>query len=136
MWRSHLWEEIEDRFPGGDALSFVSAIFSVTEWSLFAQRYFETFVQIDESVRVDVTLTGAMNRLLVSAQPGVHLGGEFRSRVTTIHIEETVALSDLRTDAQSVARRIVRRLFEMFNWNDPREEMLRGWQEKLISGKL
>jgi hypothetical protein len=38
----------------------------------------------------------------------------------------------LRADPESVARGIIRRVFELFNWNDPDENMLRNWQQKLI----
>ena len=38
----------------------------------------------------------------------------------------------LRADPEAIARRIIRKIFELFNWNDPEESILAGWQERLI----
>jgi hypothetical protein len=139
IWTSQLWEDSKSwdsvgaNYGNQKVMSFISAIFSVSEWCLFAQRYFESLLPIDESIHFEVTLTGAFNRLLISADPLVQLAAEFRSKVDFIEIEETVSLSNLRTDPLLIARGIVRKLFELFNWNNPTEEMLANWQQKLIN---
>jgi acetyl-CoA carboxylase carboxyltransferase component len=52
--------------------------------------------------------------------------------VPEFEIYETVGVSELRADSEVIARRIVRRIFELFNWNDPDEKMLQSWQQKLL----
>ena len=46
-------------------------------------------------------------------------------------VGEPVGL-ELRADPEALGRGIIRRIFELFNWNDPDEQMLRDWQQKLI----
>lgn len=136
VWCSGLWEQNEGRFQGGNVLSFISAIYSTTEWVLFAQRYFESLLSIEDSIRIEVDLKNTMNQRLISADPLVSLYDEYRAKINSIHVEETSTVSELRTDPQSIARKIVRKLFEMFNWNNPPEEILISWQEKLISRRF
>jgi hypothetical protein len=134
LWCAQLWEDESDLAPKGRrVLSFISAIFSATEWTTFAQRYFEPLVPIEEPVYISVTLEGTLNRELISADRQVDLPAGYRAGVDMIPIQEIVPISELRTDPLPAARRIVRRLFEMFNWNDPSEAMLQTWQQDLLS---
>ena len=41
-------------------------------------------------------------------------------------------MAELRADPEALGRGIIRRIFELFNWNDHDEQMLRDWQQKLI----
>jgi hypothetical protein len=133
LWCSGVAEDVSQAYHDKNVLSFIRVIYSTTEWMLFAKRYFESLLSLEESIRFKVSLTGTLGRSLISADPLVDLFENYQAQVPSIEVEEQITLSDLRSDAEAVGRRIARRIFELFNWNDPGEEMLHVWQQKLIN---
>ena len=113
-------------------LSFLGVIYAVTEWMTFAQRSYEGFLPIEASIRADVSLTGAMNRSLISTYPATPIPFDFTSRIDTVSVNEQVEMTELRSNTLGVARIFIRRIFELFNWNDPSDKMLEGWQRDLV----
>jgi hypothetical protein len=113
-------------------MSFIGLIYSVTEWVLFAKRFFESILAVQESVLLTVRASGMKGRTLISADPRVHLPWEYQADVPGFEVKEVVAVSELRADPEAIARKMLRRIFELFNWNDPDENMLKNWQQKLI----
>ncbi|HEY3624750.1 MAG TPA: ATP-binding protein [Terracidiphilus sp.] len=136
VWRSGIWEDWWGEPFAANAISFIALIFAATEWLLFARRFFETLLSGEESVHLTVRAWGIKERKLVSADPIVQLPGEFRIEVGTFVIEETVAVSALRADPEAIARKVIREIFELFNWNDPNEQMLTKWQQQLLQRKF
>jgi Putative DNA-binding domain len=132
IWRAGLAEDYWQGLAGRNVISFIGVIFAVTEWVLFARRFFESVLSVDETVRLTVRAVGLKGRVLVSAYPGIDLHGSYRTELASFEITEIVMVSDLRADPEGVARRMIRRVFELFNWNDPDETMLQNWQQKLI----
>lgn len=132
MWRAGMGEDYWQGQANQDVLSFIGIIYSVTEWLLFARRFYEALLSVDENVLVSIRASGVKGRKLASLDSRVELGWEFRIDVSAFEIKETVAVSELRADPEGLARKVIRRIFELFNWNDPDEEMLRNWQQKLI----
>ena len=41
-----------------------------------------------------------------------------------------MTMPELRADPEALGRGIIQRFFELFNWNDPDEQMLRDWQQE------
>jgi hypothetical protein len=117
-------------------LCFLAAIFSVTEWMIFTQRYYEPVLRIDESIELDLTLHGSMNRALVSRPPASPLFSEYVSKVEPARVKKVVELTDLRTDPLAVARRLIVEIFELFNWNNSVESVIEGWQRSLIEKRI
>jgi hypothetical protein len=132
MWRAGIGEDYWQGLADQNVLSFIGIIYSVTEWLLFARRFYEAFLSVDESVLLTVRASGVKGRKLVALDPRVELGWEYRTEVPAFEIKATVAVSELRADPESLARKIIRGIFELFNWNDPEENMLQNWQQKLI----
>jgi Putative DNA-binding domain len=136
VWRSGIWEDWWGEPFAAHTISFISLIFSATEWLLFARRFFETVLSAEDRVQLTVGASGIKGRKLVSADPIVQLPGEFRLDVGAFAIKEMVSVSDLRADPEAIARKIIRRIFELFNWNEPNERMLTKWQQQLIQRRF
>lgn len=132
VWSAGFGEDTWHGLAGHNVISFVALIYSVTEWVLFAKRFYETILSVDETVHLSVKASGIKGRRLVSADPRAELHGDYRIEVSEFEIQESVGVSDLRADPEAIARRIIRRVYELFNWNDPDEKMLQSWQQKLI----
>jgi hypothetical protein len=135
-WMSDLWEERGREFEGVSALSFLSTIFSVTEWVIFAQRFYESVLSIGDSIHIAILLRGSRDRILVSRPPAGPLFSDYIAKVEPISVEGIVEMTDLRADSLAVARKFIRRIFELFNWNDFRDEVLQGWQKQLLEKRL
>jgi hypothetical protein len=132
VWSSGMGEDTWHGLAGQNVISFVALIYSVTEWVLFAKRFYEAILSVDERVYFTVRASGIKGRRLISADPLAELHGDFRIEVSGFEIQETVGVSDLRADPEAIARGIIRRIYELFNWNDPDEKMLQSWQQKLL----
>jgi len=132
VWRAGLgedhWQGLEDQ----NLISFVSVIYSVTEWVLFAQRFFESIVPVDESISLAVKAAQVKGRRLASLYPGIRLPSNYQTDLAKFEVVERVTMAELRAAPEALGRRIIRLIFEMFNWNDPDEQMLSDWQQKLI----
>jgi len=131
-WRSGMGEDHWPGFAGQEVLSFMNLIFSVTEWTLFARRFFEPLLAVDERIEFKVGAYGIKGRRLVSEGPRLPFHQKYQTEESSFEILEALGMSDLRADPEAIARRIIRKIFELFNWNDPDDAMLRGWQQKLI----
>lgn len=132
IWRTAAWEDYWEAFANQGVTSFIGLIYATTEWLLFARRFFESLLSVDESVHLTVSATGIQGRKLISADPRVAFYWEFRAGVSDFKIEETAPVTELRADPEAIARRIVKRIFELYNWNNPEEQMITSWQQRLI----
>lgn len=132
VWSSGIKEDTWQGLAGQNVISFVALIYSVTEWVLFAKRFYEKILSVDEKVHINVCGSGFRGRRLISVDSSAELHGNYHTEGPEFEIRETVGVSDLRADFESIARRIIRRLCELFNWNDPDEKMLQSWQQKLL----
>ncbi len=132
VWRSGAVEDHSDAFHDKNVTSFIGLIYATTEWILFAKRFFESFLPIDENVRLTVRASGLRGRKLISADPRVEFPPFYQADVPSLKIVETTDISDLRADSEALARKLVRQIFELYNWNDPSERLLMHWQQRLI----
>jgi hypothetical protein len=133
-WKGALWEDTHPAYAGKNLASLAAIIFAFTEWFTFAQRYYERFLGIDDSVVFEFSLDRAMGRSLLSIPPAMPFPAGYTSQEDRITVEGTVGVTELRTDAYALARRYVRRVFEIFNWNTVSEDLIADWQ-KHIDGK-
>ena len=62
VWSSGFGEDTWHRSAGQNVISFVSLIYSVTEWVLFAKRFYETILSVDERVHLTVRASGIRGR--------------------------------------------------------------------------
>jgi hypothetical protein len=135
VWKSQYWEDTAANVPSGQkALSFTGVIFGITEYFLFAKRYYEK-VAPDSTVHLTVRLTDTQNRTLASFDPAVSLNVYVcQERQVQVGIECTVA--ELVASYEELARKAIRRVYELFNWNDSSDEMMKYWQERLLNRRL
>lgn len=137
VWRSSYWENFSDFAKHhGKVLSFVNVIYTVTEFLLFFKRYYER-ISPDASVRVAIEMTDITDRALVSTDwASSPIFGTLAARVPGLVIEKDYSVSELRASAEEIAISIVQKIFEVFNWNAPDANMIRGWQQRLLSRTL
>jgi Putative DNA-binding domain len=133
IWRGR-YREDDSEFKNqyGKALSFVNVIYEVTEFFVFLKRYYER-VAPDAAVHVLIEMHDIDNRRLVSTDFTVELFGNYISRVPMLLIERDYEVAELRASAEEAAIAVVQKIFELFNWNDPDPNMIRGWQQRLLS---
>jgi len=137
IFKRALWEHQRQTQGQFDkkCLSFISAIYSLTEFSLFISRVYEDLDNV-ESLHLGITLTGCKQRQLVSFEGLVHLSDWYVSQDDVITWERDIQLIELRASYKDIAREIAMRIFHVFNWNDVSENMVAGWQDKLLSRNL
>jgi hypothetical protein len=134
VWRSLYWENFSDfAKQHGKVLSFVNVIYTVTEFLLFFKRYYERIAP-DASVRFSIEMTDIKDRALVATDyPELFNFGKHVAAERGLVIEKDYAVAELRASAEEIAISIVQKIFEVFNWNAPDANMIRGWQQRLLS---
>jgi hypothetical protein len=135
VWKKVLREDIERHDSNAKPiLSFIRAIWSITEFILFFKRYYVEIIP-ESDLHFRICLNGAMDRKLASFKPGVHLNGHYISKAEAVLIEKDVKVVELASSYKEIANSVVREIFWMFNWSDPSETMIDGWQTELIEKK-
>ncbi len=135
VWKSEYWENMGANLPAGQkALSFVGVILEVTEYFLFAKRYYEKIAP-DSTVHLTVRLTDTQNRFLASFGEG-WLHGEYICREPQIQVEAECTVAELMASYDELARKSIRRAYELFNWNDSSDELIKQWQERLVNRRV
>ena len=129
-----LWEDMQNHKDqeGRRVLSFISAIYSLTECPLFLKRLYEDMGNI-EHVHISVRLTGCRERALASFEPMVPLHNWYESQEDVIDFSQNFQMVDLRVTAEEIARRIAKNIFHIFNWTDVADAVIQNWQDKLLS---
>jgi hypothetical protein len=133
VWKRVFWEDVEEKRSesGKRLLSFVSLIWSFTEYLLFLARLYET-VAADATIHIQITLYGCKDRELASFEPLVDLWPGKVSREDTIPQVQDVQVVELRAAHQDIAGRMAKHVFQVFNWDDVADETIKQWQAKLL----
>lgn len=135
VWRQQLWEDsAENVTTGHKVLSFVGVILEITEYFLFAKRYYEKIAP-DATVHLTIRLTDTLERSL-AAFGEAWLRGGFTCHIPSIQIEAEYTVSELLASSDELARKAIRRVFELFNWNDSNDELMAHWQERLLNRRI
>jgi hypothetical protein len=134
IWHAEYWENAPMYGRGGRILSFANVIFQVTEYFLFFQRLYERIAP-DDNVHIKIRMTDTKNRRLVSLGEGL-LVGPYTCIKPELIIELDLSTAELRASASAIARKIIKRIFEAFNWDNAKEEMIEQHQNKLISRRF
>jgi len=138
VWRGTMFEDvIQSMRAGQKALSFVGVILQVTEYFLFARRYYEKFAP-DATVNLTIRLTDTQDRILktfnIINEGDLH--GEYICREPRVEVQTKCTVAELGASYDELARKVIRKIYELFNWNNSREEMIQGWQERLVNQRL
>lgn len=132
VWKKYFWEDVEKQRNEKEdrpLLSFVGVIYSVTEYMLFFKRLYAEKLKV-VSIRVQIELGKCNNRQLASFESMAHLW-VYVSGEDKIVVEKDINIVDLQASFQEVAKSFIKEIFMLFNWNDPADSMIEGWQKKL-----
>ena len=132
VWRRRMWEDFAiDK----ETLSYVSAIWSVTEQVLFMSRYAEVLFE-DGDVVLDWTISGLKGRHLRSdSGSGVHLSLDYMTEAIQLRRSLSTSVADLRGGWREIATDWTQELMELFQFQVGRD-VLHDWQTKLIERKF
>lgn len=135
VWKSEYWEDTSGQVADGQkALSFVGVILEITEFFLFAKRYYDRIAP-DSTVHLSVRLTDTQNRSLAQFGEG-WLHGDYVCREPQVQVDIDCTAAELAASYDEIARRAIRRVYELFNWNDSRDELMSQWQERLVNRRI
>jgi hypothetical protein len=134
VWRGLYWENFSDfAKQHGKALSFVNVIYTVTEFLLFFKRYYER-ISPDASIRFSIEMTDIKDRSLEATDWNtIPFMADYSAKVPSLVIERDYTVPELRASAEEIAIDVIQRIFEVFNWNGSDPNMIRGWQQRLLS---
>ncbi len=133
VWKRVYWEDAEEKKSesGKRALSFISAIWSFTEYLLFLSRLYGT-VAPDGTVHIQITLHGCRDRELAAFDPMIGWWPGNVSREDVISQGEDVRVVELQASYLDIAARMVKHVFHVFHWSDVKDEVITTWQQKLL----
>lgn len=134
LWRGAYWEDAPAYGRPGTTLSFVNIIFQITEFFLFLSRYYARIAD-EASLRVTIRLTKTKGRQLVSLDAGP-LFDNYVCLEDKIEIIGEYSVSLLRASAEEIARRVIKRVFEIFQWTTARDEMIQQRQRQLLERRF
>lgn len=152
LFKGHLWDAVNESFQetmtkaaeystkpfAGEKwseirgfISFVGLIFSCTEICMLAARLAQAVPYDEGSVHFEINLRNILGYALASSEPGVSLHALYMAQVKEIHYNRDVDAQDLIASPSSIARSVLRSIFEKFNWNDARDDMMETWQRSI-----
>lgn len=133
LWKRAFWEDAEDKKSkdGRPLLSFVSAIYSFTEYLLFLSRFYERIAP-EATLRFAITLRGCDGRELASFEPLVAFWEGHIAHEDVIRQEREVQLAELRASHLTIATEMVKHVLHVFDWMDVSDASIGSWQQKLI----
>lgn len=135
-WKSVIQEDIEGyKSNGSPVLSFERVIIIITEFFLFLKRYYEEIAR-ESDLHLIITINGTKNRKLFALSrlydtPDFDVFRCF-SQENIISIKNDIKFIDLKVTYKEIAIKIIKRIFEIFNWDDVSERFIEKWQTKLL----
>ena len=151
IWKRYFWEDIEGHQDNNQPLlSLVGVIYSLTEIMTFIKRLYGEVWNVD-SIHYEIWLTNCFNRKLAGFDPFMPLWdpissvdrklagfdpfmplGDHISKENEIIVKKDIQSVYLVASHLEVAKDVIKKIFMMFNWDDPQDSMIEGWQKKLI----
>jgi hypothetical protein len=132
IWTGTYWDDAPV-FGGAGArvLSWVSLIYQITEFFLFLSRYYARIVE-DATLTVRIRLNDTNGRVLVSRGDAGPLLDNYVCSEDKIEVSGEYSVSQLRVSPEDVARPVIRRVFEIFQWTNVKDDLIRQYQLRLI----
>jgi hypothetical protein len=135
VWKAEYWEDTEGRVPQGQkALSFIGVIFQITEILLFAKRYYDGLAP-EASLRLRIRLTDTQGRYLTSFGEAL-LFENYTCREPEVEVLLKCTSTELSATWEELSRKATRRVYELFNWNDATEDMIRQRQQNYLNQRV
>jgi hypothetical protein len=108
-------------------------IFEITEMFLFLKRYYERIAP-DAVIHAAIELTDMQNRRLEATEWNmIQFLADYTCKEPRVLIESDYMVAELRTSSEALAAKVVRKIFEVFNWNDPDPSMIQEQQQRLLT---
>lgn len=137
VWVGALWEDILVHRTNDDRriLEFPCVIYDVTEFLLFCRRYFER-LDVD-SLSFRLYLNGTQDRvLMVRTSDHETVQTNYICHEPAVTYSEIIPLAELKASYDVIARRILRYILALFNWNDPSDDVIHTSQRNLVERRL
>jgi hypothetical protein len=133
LWKGAYYEDLEDKRSGTGrpVLSFVSTIFSFTEFLLFLSRLYE-HIAPEATVRIVITRHGCNGRELVSLDGSTWLWGGHIAHEDIIRQEREVQGAELRASHLAIAAEMVKHVFHVFGWLNVHDDVITSHQQRLL----
>ena len=128
VWRRRLGEDFTDGYRG--KLSYVAAIYSLTEFMIFASR-FAPQVDSDGTFDIRIELNGLKDRDL-HEDSGLFME-DYSTGARRFEQAYVLPVEEIRASNLDLAAKSARRLFDLYNL-DISLETIQGWQKKLLEG--
>lgn len=132
IWRRRFWE---DSIYDKETLSYVSAIWSVTEQVLFMSRFAETLYK-EGDVIVNWRMSQLEGRhLRTDPGSGVFLSLDYMTEAEQLRRSLTTSVADLRGGWRDIATDWTQELMELFQFSVGRD-VVHDWQSKLLEKRF
>ena len=137
VWKRAFWEDIADHKTqtGNRPLSFISAIYSFTEFMFFLKRAYER-LELNGDVHVTIRLVGCKGRELAAYDGMIAFWDGYISNEDIILLEDNFKVVELKAAYLQLAQNWIKHVFHVFNWTDVSEQTIDNWQKKLIERRL
>lgn len=114
--------------------SFIGLIYSVTEFYLLAARLSQALGL--QTIQIENRLHGVEGWALAAGDQNLIWHSFFQCKIAEVNLDRTLDVQELVANPMTPAVSSIKRLFEAFNWLDASPQMIRQWQEKLMSGRF
>lgn len=126
IWRRQLTEDFSEQYAG--SISYVSSIYSLTEYFVFASRY-ATLIADSGNFIIHLGVTGLKDHALRMDSDAFH--DDYSTGAERFDRSYDVSLEELRSSHLDLAADAARRLFDLYG-RDIKLEVIKDWQEKFI----
>lgn len=129
-WRGRLFEEYTDQYKG--ALSYVSSIYTLVEFFLFASRYAPQVANAGDFI-IQLGAVGLREQRLIIDNNGFR--DSYQTASDSFEHQYRAPVEHLRASYRDLAADAARRLFDLYGL-DISTETIGQWQNRLIEGRL
>lgn len=139
FWKRALWEDIEGfrSRKGSNVLSVIGAIWSLTEFILFAYRYYQDILQDNDKVRIKVSLNGIKNRVLDDPDRQIHIRDDYyKSLNESTVFEKVYPYIDIKLSHKEIAANIAKSIILIFNGDELTGKFICDWQTRFLERKF
>lgn len=136
IWRQAIEEDVDGYTDDGKKiLSYARVVALTTVFYLFFKRFYEKVVPYGD-LHIEILIHGTRGRKLVSLKKGPIPESlpPYIANVDFISFQDDVKVVELKASYKEIASRAIRKIFEMFNWNDITEEKISKEQDELLEG--
>jgi hypothetical protein len=136
IWTGTYWDDAPV-FGGRGArlMGWVNLIYQITEFFLFLSRYYARIAE-NATLTITIRLTDTNGRVLVSRGDAGPLFDNYVCSEDEIEVTGEYAVSQLRASPEDVARPIIRRVFEIFQWTNIKDDLIQQYQRRLIERRF